>query len=356
MLGANVTKKCLIIGDTHYDTKCEGYLENQIESTIKIVEEHKPTHVVFLGDIYHHRKPTPEVIVSVQKMFQKLALIPGIKAMYVLRGNHDSQNRNDDGLTALETLSYPGSKVRLVQQTITDTNLKFLLIPHYEDEQTIKEHLLGAPDDNYVAFGHFSYCPDHLGIRGFDSDLKLKDFQCRTILGHIHKYLEDEHVTILGTPWSTNFGEADNEHYVGVIEETSGGWGPLNKFKVGFGPRFYEAPYDALEAMEGEISDPNYFTLLRVTIDKFADDPPSLLRADIANKFKVAHVDLKFQPVYDDTLNERLSGYDPNVPLTVIDADIIGKYIEEQCSTIPKDRLEAGLNLIKDYADQEDHS
>jgi hypothetical protein len=197
---------------------------------------------------------------------------------------------------------------------------------------------------------------DHLGIRGFDSDLKLKDFQCRTILGHIHKYLEDEHVTILGTPWSTNFGEADNEHYVGIMEETPDGWGPLNKFKVGFGPRFYEAPYDALEAMEDEISDPNYFTLLRVTIDKFADDPPSLLRADIANKFKVSYVDLKFQPVYDDTLNERLSGYDPNVPLTVIDADIIGKYIEEQCSTIPKDRLEAGLNLIKDYADQEDHS
>ena len=349
-------KKCLIIGDTHYDTKCEGYLENQVESTIKIVEQHKPTHIVFLGDIYHHRKPSPEVVVAVHKMFQKLALSPGLKMMYVLRGNHDSQNRNDDGLTALETLSYPGAKVRLIQQTHTDVDLKFLLIPHYEDEARIKEHLLQVPDDNYIAFGHFSYCPDHLGIRGFDSDLKLKDFHCRTILGHIHKYLEDEHVTILGTPWTTNFGEADNENYVGVLEETPNGWGPLNKFKVGFGPRFYEAPYDALEAMEDEISDPNYFTLLRVTIDKFADDPPSLLRADIANKFKVAHVDLKFQPVYDDTLNERLSGYDPNVPLTVIDTDIIGKYIEEQCSTIPKDRLEAGLNLIKDYADQEDHS
>lgn len=345
-------RKCLVIGDTHYDTKCEGYLENQVQSTIKIVEQHKPTHIVFLGDIYHHRKPTPEVVVAVHKMFQKLALIPGLRLMYVLRGNHDSQNRNDDGLTALETLSYPGSKVRIVQQTYTDSDLNFLLIPHYEDEQRIKRHLAGA-NESSIAFGHFSYTPGHLGIHGFDSDLALKDFHCRTILGHIHKYLEDGHVTILGTPWKTNYGESDNENYVGVLEETLSGWGPLNKFKVGFGPRFYEAPYDSLEAMASEISDPNYFTLLRVSIDKFSDDPPSLLRADIANKFKVAHVDLRFQPVYDETLNDRLSGYDPNVPLTVIDSDIIGKYIEEQCSTIPKGRLEEGLNIIKDYADQE---
>ena len=68
-------RKCLVIGDTHYDTKCEGYLQNQIESTIRIVEEHKPTIVVFLGDIFHHRKPTPEVIVAVHKMFQKLSLM-----------------------------------------------------------------------------------------------------------------------------------------------------------------------------------------------------------------------------------------------------------------------------------------
>jgi len=60
--------------------------------------------------------------------------------------------------------------------------------------------------------------------------------------------------------------------------------------------------------------------------------------------------------VYDDTLNERLSGYDPNVPLTVIDADIITKYIEEQASTIPQERLESGLNLIREYADQDTDS
>jgi len=42
--------------------------------------------------------------------------------------------------------------------------------------------------------------------------------------------------------------------------------------------------------------------------------------------------------------------------LTVIDADIITKYIEEQASTIPQDRLESGLNLIREYADQDTDS
>jgi len=346
-------KKCLIIGDTHYDTKCEGYLENQIKSTIRIVKDHYPTHVVFLGDIYHHRKPTPEVIVAVHKMFKDLAVVPGLTNMYVLRGNHDSQNRSDDGLTALETLCYPGSKVQLIQHSQVNLDVNFLFIPHYEDDEVIKESLSKAPNDKTIAFGHFSYCPETLGIRGFESSIKLEDFPCRTILGHIHKYLEDEHVTILGTPWSTNYGEADNEHYVGIMEEIPGGWGPLNKFKVAYGPRFYEAPFDSLDAMSDEISDPNYFTLLRVIVNRFSDDPPSLLRADIVNKFKVAHVDIKFQPIYDEKLNSRLSNYDPNVSLTTIDANIISKYIDEQASTIPRQKLEEGLNLIRQHADTE---
>lgn len=343
--------KCLVIGDTHFDTKCDGYLSNQIETTYRIIYDVKPKYVVFLGDIYHHRKPTPEVIVEVHKLFKRLRTIPGLACMYVLRGNHDSQNRSDDGLTALETLVYPGSKVRLIQHTNYNSDLNFLFIPHYEDENVIKESLSLAPNDKTVAFGHFSYCPSHLGIQGFESSIELNDFKCRTILGHIHSYLEDKHVTILGTPWSTNYGESDYDHFVGVMEETPDGWGPLNKIKVGYGPRYYEAPYDSLDVMSEEFSDPNYFTMLRVLLNKFSEDPPSILRAEILNKFKVAHVDIKFQPIYDDTLNNRLSNYDPQTPLARIDGDIIGKYIEEQASTIPRDKLEAGLNSIKEYCE-----
>ena len=131
-------------------------------------------------------------------------MIPGLTRIYVLRGNHDSQNRSDDGLTALEVLKYPGSKVELIQHTHLDSELNMLFIPHYEDEDVIKKHLLSAPNSKTIAFGHFSYSPECFGLQGFESSLELKDFPCRTILGHIHKSLKDGKVTILGTPWSTN--------------------------------------------------------------------------------------------------------------------------------------------------------
>lgn len=350
-----MTDKCLIIGDTHYDVKCDGYLQNQLESTVKIVKEHSPRYLVFLGDIFHHRKPTPEVVVGVHKMFKRLATtIPGLSNIYVLRGNHDSQNRSDDGLTSLEVLEYPGSKVKVVTQTYLDEELNMLFIPHYEDEEVIKKHLASAPNSKTIAFGHFSYTPECFEIHGYESSLKSSDFKCRTILGHIHKYLKEDKVTILGTPWSTNYGECDYDHYVGILNKTKDGWGALKTVKASIGPRYYEAPYDALDPMREDISDTNYFTMLRVLIDKFTETPPNILRSEIEKEFKVGFVDLKFKPVYNADLNNRLSNYDPNTPLTTIDGDIIKKYIEEQASQIPTSKLEEGLNLIKEHADTED--
>jgi len=106
--------------------------------------------------------------------------------------------------------------------------------------------------------------------------------------------------------------------------------------------------------MKEEIKDPDYFTILRVIVDRFSDESTSTLRSDILKKYLVAYVDLKFQPVYDTMLNSRLSSYDPNVPISNIDNDIIEKYVEEQASTIPKEALQEGLDLIKTYEDTED--
>ena len=106
--------------------------------------------------------------------------------------------------------------------------------------------------------------------------------------------------------------------------------------------------------MKEEIKDPNYFTLLRVIVDRFSDDSTPNLKADILKTYSVAFVDLKFQPVYDKMLNNRLSNYDPNVPISDIDNDVIEKYIEEQASSIPREALQEGLDLIKTYEDTED--
>jgi predicted phosphodiesterase len=343
--------KCLVIGDTHFDNQYKGYLDSQIETCYRLIDEHKPKIVVFLGDIFHHRKPTPEVLVSVHKLFKRIALIPGLSSIYVLRGNHDSANKSDDGLTALETLVYPSSKVRVVQQTILDDRFNFLLIPHYENEETVRESLKYVKDKDTIVFGHFGYAGCINAGQYFDFEVEVEEFKNRTILGHIHKFSENGNVTILGTPWSTNFGECDYNHYVGVMEHSSSGWGQLNKFKVSYGPRHYIAPLDALDAMADEVQLPDYFTVLRVLVDKFTDDSTSILRSEILSRFNVGYVDLKFHPVYDKVLKNRLSNYDPNMPISNIDDNVIDKYIEEQASNIPLENLKKGLDLIKAYED-----
>jgi predicted phosphodiesterase len=343
--------KCLVIGDTHFDNQYKGYLDSQIEACYKLIDEHKPKVVVFLGDIYHHRKPSPEVIVKVHKLFKRIAVIPGLSSIFVIRGNHDSANKSDDGLTALETLVHPTSKVRLIQQTLLDERFNFLFIPHYENEDVVRESLQYAKDKDTVVFGHFGYAGCINAGQYFDFEVEVDEFKNRTILGHIHKFSENGNVTILGTPWSTNFGECDYDHYVGVMEHSSSGWGPLNKFKVAYGPRHYVAPLEALDAMADEIQQDDYFTILRVLVDKFADDSTSILRSELLEKFNVGYVDLKFQPVYDRVLKNRLSNYDPNMPINNIDDNVIDRYIEEQASNIPLESLKKGLDLIKAHED-----
>jgi len=342
--------KCLIIGDTHFDSPFKGYLDNQVETCLKLIDSSKPKYVVFLGDIYHHRKPHPEVIVKVARLFKKISLTPGLTKVFILRGNHDSANKSDDGLTALETLEWSGSKVSLISQTQFDEDLNFLFIPHYENEATIKESLCYIKDKDTVVFGHFGYqgCMNSGGFMDFGFEKGV--FKNRTILGHIHRYKDDGNVLVLGTPWSTNFGECDYDHFTGTItQESPGVWSPLVKKAVEFGPRYYVCPFESLEQMKEEIQDPRYFTILRVLMDKFTEEGSTDTRNNILEEYKVKHVDIKFQPIFDKKLDNRISNFDPNIPVQSIHGDMIRQYLEEQASTIPQEDLEKGLDIISDH-------
>ena len=345
--------KCLVIGDTHFDNKYPGYLQAQVKSCYDIINSVKPTHVVFLGDIFHHRKPNPEVIVETHKLFSKIALIPGLKKAYILRGNHDSANRSDDGLTVLETLDYPSSKATVVTQTLIDDDLKFVLIPHYEDEERIKEELSNAPD-GYVVFGHFGFdgCINSTGF--LDFHLNKEDFKNKTILGHIHNYAKHDHITILGTPWTTSFGECDKTSYVGVMEtDENGFWGDLTLIQPENTVRHYVVTEDSLEPMKEDIEDSRYFTVLRVVVSNFSSQNYSDIKKDCKENYNAKHVDIKFEPVVDKKLKKRLSGYNPSQPVSNIDDKIVDKYIEEQSTTIPVENIRDGLQIIKRYEDSE---
>tara|TARA_R110000851_G_scaffold229758_1_gene382453 strand:+ start:11078 stop:12136 length:1059 start_codon:yes stop_codon:yes gene_type:complete len=346
--------QCLVIGDTHFNNSYPGYLEAQLKSCFDMVNKIKPKYVVFLGDIYHHRKPSPEVIVGVDRMFRKLSLIPGVTKMFILRGNHDSANRSDDGLTVLTTLEGNGAKINIIDQTELEEDLNFLFIPHYENEDTILESMTYAKDRDTIVFGHFGFegCMNSTGF--FDFELKKEDFKHRTILGHIHAYSRHTNITVLGTPWSTNFGEVDQTHYVGLLTMSDNGlWGDLKLKTPSYSPRHYVATEESLEPMGEDIADPNFFTVLRVIVSNFTEQNYSDLKAECKEKYAAKHVDIKFQPILDKKLSKRLSGYNPNTPIANIDDDIVNKYIEEQSTAIPIEDLKEGLDIIKRYEDNE---
>lgn len=345
--------KLLVIGDLHLEDQYQGYLRHQLNTLKLIVERESPKVIVLLGDIFHYRSPSPKVIIDTFNFFSKLALTPGITNIYILRGNHDSVNKSDDCETVLSILDYPGSKVTVVKDLLRIPHLAISLIPHFENSNKIKEYLLNTPECDLV-FGHFGYtgCINSTGY--FDFDIPLELFKNRTILGHIHSYKEEQNVTILGTPWSTNFGECDYPHYVGLFEFDNGKWSKLKKIEVDFGIRHYACPYESLEAMKDEISNDKYFTILRVLLDKFLDDSTNDIRTKILTNYKVGYVDLKFNPVFDTKLNNRISNYDPQISLTEINSDIINSYLEEQVSTIPIEALRNGLEIIKKYETTED--
>ena len=348
--------KALVIGDTHLDNSIPGLLDKQLETLDKLVESNRPKIVVFLGDIFHKRKPNPEVIVKTFKFFKRVAVKPGLSNIFVLRGNHDSDNKSDDGLTALSILEYPGSKVKVITHPYMDPRFGFAFIPHYENEEELllQCKIISDYSKELLVFGHFGYngCLNSTGH--FDSDIDQSVIKNRTILGHIHEYHKENNITILGTPWTTNFGEVDYPKYVGILESEDGTkWSELKLQEVDFGVRHYVAPLESLESLKEEIDDPKYFTILRVILSKFSDDTSNDLRAQIYNEYAVGHVSLKFEPIFDKKLNNRLSDFDPQKALAHIDSTIIDKYLEEQASTIPTEVLKAGLDKITEYGNQE---
>jgi predicted phosphodiesterase len=244
--------KVLVIGDTHYDNVVKGYLEAQLEATWKIITSSMPQAVIFLGDIFHYRNPDVETFLKVHKFFTyKLNQIPGLSRVIILRGNHDSANKSDDGLTVLESFKFPSSKVVLYKDSGYDCDLDFCFIPHYEKEEETRfalKNLDTLPfqfNYNPIVFGHFGYEGSIYTHGFFNFTIKKEELKHRTILGHIHQFKDDGNVTILGTPWSTNQGEGDYKHYVAEIEREKDKWGPLNLIEVNHGPRHLTVPFQS---------------------------------------------------------------------------------------------------------------
>ena len=344
--------KTLVIGDLHLEDKYKGYLEAQHKCIKDIVYLEKPSVVVFLGDIFQFRKPDPSTLIELDNLLNSIAMMPSITAIYLLRGNHDSATKGDTCITALSI--FDKGRVNVISSTKFILDLNYLFIPHYEEELEILAKInqfrkMELINNNTIIFGHFGFegCLNTAG----EEDFKLSpdDFDCTTILGHIHKPNKKGNIIVLGTPYSTCFQEVDYSHQYAIIDHNR----KIELKSINFGPRYLTFPLEALEANKDFINDPKYFTILRVLLSKLDGFDTLDLRKKLLDEYKVKFIDMKYLPFLDDKVNQS-SYYTPET-LTELTDDIIDKYISEQKTSIPEADLRKGLELLKNETQKDLH-
>lgn len=344
--------KALVLGDCHFTNAYPSfdYLGKQL-STIEslILEQEDVAYVIFLGDVFHFRKPDPETIVRVQKFFRDITRFP-MKKVFIVRGNHDTASKSDDSLlTILEVLE--DNKVTIVKDTLLESvgNCVFGFVAHFEKDEEILVRLAGLDDklaaceenDKFI-FGHFGYkgCLNTNGDEDFG--LSLNVFKHPTFLGHIHKPTDEGNVHVVGTPYSTSFQESDNYHRYAIIDTISG---EVEFKRIDSGIRYLSFEYAALEANKEFIQDRRYNTILRVYLNHITDVNSVDLRQQIMEEYRVEYVDIKYLPLIDN--ESHLSSFRPTSMVFELDDDLINNYVEECKSGIPKELILQGLQLFK---------
>ncbi len=326
--------KTLVIGDLHLSDKIPGLLDAQVKALIKIIKSEGPNtdSLIFLGDLVTNRRPTATVLLKLKFLLEwckEFFSYPG--TIHILRGNHDSENKSDDGTTVL-SLYNNLAEIHLHPNNWDD----FSFIPHYEDESELKKYLAIVPEGNTV-FGHFGYngCLNSAGDEDFT--IPVSAFKNPTVLGHIHKHKKHKNITILGTPYTTGYGEAGKQCYYLTIED-----GEMEAHEIGFGPRHLVLPFDKLEENLEYINDPNYFTMLRVLLSSFTETEN--ISQFINEHIDVAHVDIKYKPQFKD--NRDMPELSSEEFAVDINKELIDKYIEESSTNLSREELLDGLKLI----------
>ena len=339
--------KTLLLTDIHLSNKSikgVSLIDTQVNCLLDIIQRENAHEIIIMGDIFMQRKPSPTALLALRKIIS-FATKNGTKEIIMLRGNHDSETKADDGVTALKVFeAHKG--VRVIEHTAICHEKKRVYIPHYEDQARIFHALRNAPK-GYTAYGHFGFvgCLNSVGDRDFD--IPIKEFKNRTYLGHIHKHYTswngDNPVTVLGTPYTTNFGEEGQVCFYGVKTSED------KEFvfrEVTSGPRHIVIKYkdfvENFESYKEIINTGNFSNLIRFAVGK--DD-----RVDysVLDKLSLFYVDFKFSPMEEKEKQDQ-SEYMPPKELFTINDKIIEDYVDKHNTSLDKKDIMWGLNVLKD--------
>ena len=334
--------RTLIITDLHLNSKIPGLLGAQVKCVLDIFNKEKPDEVIIMGDVFMHRKPSPSELLAFRDV---IAGMPSATHAWtpitILRGNHDSETKADDGVTALSLFERPSNRTKVITHTHVDHERKRVYIPHYENEEVII-HALEMVPKGYTVFGHFGYAGCLNSAGDADFGISLSNFDAPTFLGHIHRFRQGQgglrkphsRVVCLGTPYTTNYGEAFKDNFYAILDDE----GDVEYKQPLCGPRHLVYAVKDIKDNLDSINDPSYFTFLRVMVD--ADHHPIPY-----DKLKVSYLDVKYSPVFNE---DETSSFTPDRELFSINEMIISDYVKAANSIICSEELMKGYRLLKD--------
>jgi len=311
-------------------------LEAQMDCILQIIIHEMPEEVLILGDVFMKRKPSPSVLLTLKYIVDELQAM-GIP-LTLLRGNHDSETKADNGITALSLFNYHAN---VVCHTQTQHLEKRVFIPHYENDNRITAALEEVPE-GYTVFGHFGYFGSLNSMGDADFTIDTSRFRNTSYLGHIHRFhrrkIGEIMLTVLGTPYTTNFTEAGKDSYYAILD------GEDVEFKSpAWGPKHIVIDKDSFD--EKELLESGYFKVVRVCVGNLSDDENHLIAKEFLDKYPIDCLEIRYlPPVSEDSENF----YDPQNQLFSLSRDMLSEYVENSTINIEKDYLLSGLNLIDD--------
>jgi hypothetical protein len=203
--------KYLIIGDIHA-TEANRH---KVEKLFGMIESlGRPT--IFLGDQLDKRG---YVEISCLNMFFNYFQYSKLQHILMV-GNHCLSTQDSNGNHSMEVFK------ALKSITVVDKPLrqgKVLFVPFQRNLDDFRR-IIKDSDAEVLFF--------HNGVNGFDygtglvadRELPIEDLKQfkRAIGGHFHKFQTRDNLTYLGSPFSHNFGESNQDKYLGIFDTDTG--------------------------------------------------------------------------------------------------------------------------------------
>lgn len=335
----STTAKVVILTDLHLRADYfPGFLDRQVETLLHLANRKRCDYVVINGDVFERRNPRSEELLAFGYLLDNIKC----KNIIVNRGNHDTLRKDGTSDTILSLFS---EKARIVKdtETIRLGEIDFDFIPHYEDEDII---IADLKKNKNPVFGHFGFdgCVSN-GHYAYEARVKQWHFKKKpyAFLGHIHKPKIYGNVVIMGTAYSNTFGEANATKFVHELV-LRGQEIELIKKPIGKGIKHIVGTIDEIPDLAKKHKFEDFFTILRVKMDKLDSYTEQRLRDEIFAEYPIQSLEL----VFEDVLPKFESGYIPKNRIFSLDDKVIDEYINASDTIFDKKDILKALKEIKD--------